>query len=136
MAQSKKVLEVIAVAVAMLEVAENAELSASVAKLEAIEDANGNTQEYKDLKVFVEQLQAEKAKIEDDAKKEKDAQKVIDDKKAQDELDAQKTSKKVEKTEKPNYAGVRMVGSKWYCKKDNYKQGFSTADECAEHFNE
>lgn len=34
-----------------------------------------------------------------------------------------------------NYAGVKQVGSFWYSSKDNYTKSFSTADECAKHFN-
>ena len=41
----------------------------------------------------------------------------------------------VEKPKKLNYAGIKMIGNKWYSIKDSYKKSFATADECASQFN-
>jgi len=121
MAKSKAVIATLATATALAGTIDNAELNASIEALEKEEDANGNTQEHKDLKDLLEAIEAQAD--ESGANGANGANGGADE-------DAKK-----EKSKKYNYDGVRMVGSKWYCKKDNYKKGFGTADECAEHFN-
>ena len=53
--------------------------------------------------------------------------------------DVKNNTEKDENVEKPtkklSYAGIKMIGNKWYSIKDNYKKSFATADECAKHFN-
>ena len=195
--KSKTVIALLATAVALAGTIENAELDTHIKALQDIDEANGNTQEYKDLKALLETIDAKKdADGANDAKDEdasdivvaimyatsnggklkdfksneqkeyleymiaqynvSDAEKTPKDVEAYNELveqlkvveqaiadakdeadeklEAEKNAKKV-KPKKLSYAGVRMIGSKWYCKQDNYKQGFSTADECAKHFN-
>ena len=114
MAKSRAVKDLLVTAIALASTIDNVELKAGVEALEAVEDANGNTQEYKDLKELVGTLEADA---------ENGAEAVEDANGAKDE------------PKKLDYAGVRMIGSKWHCAKDNYKKGFDTADECAEHFN-
>lgn len=118
MAKSKAVIATLATATALAGTIDNAELNASIEALEKEEDANGNTQEHKDLKDLLEAIEAQ-----------------ADESGANGANGGADEDAKKEKSKKYNYDGVRMVGSKWYCDKDKYKKCFSTADECAEHFN-
>ena len=59
MAQSKAVLAILATAVALAGTIENEVLNAGIEALKAETDANGNTQEYKDLKDLVATLEAQ-----------------------------------------------------------------------------
>ena len=59
MAQSKAVIAVLATAVALASTVDNAELNTSIEALQAETDANGNTQEYKDLKDLLEAIEAQ-----------------------------------------------------------------------------
>ena len=106
MAKTKAVLALLATAQAIFEVNQDERLKASIAELEALEDATHSTTEYKNLKDIVDELE----------------QNTGDD-------------KIVEKPKKLNYIGIKMIGNKWYSVKDKYKKSFATADECAKHFN-
>lgn len=106
MAKTKAVLALLATAQAIFEVNQDERLKASIAELEALEDATHSTTEYKNLKDIVDELE----------------QNTGDD-------------KIVEKPKKLNYTGIKMIGNKWYSVKDKYKKSFATADECAKHFN-
>ncbi|MDY0193660.1 MAG: hypothetical protein RBR93_09040 [Aliarcobacter butzleri] len=106
MAKTKAVLGLLATAQAIFEVNQDERLKASIAELEALEDATHSTTEYKNLKDIVDELE----------------QNTGDD-------------KIVEKPKKLNYTGIKMIGNKWYSVKDKYKKSFATADECAKHFN-
>lgn len=111
---TKVVKELIATANSLLEKVNDAELKDSIEALEFLgEDANGNSQEYKDLKEVVERI---KATLEKNTNN-----KTVE------------VSKK--KAKRLNYAGIKQIGSLWYSIKDNYRKPFSTADECAEYFN-
>jgi hypothetical protein len=82
-------------------------LKNAIANLEIAEEPTGNSVEYKELKKVIEDI--ENGVVE-----------------------------KEEKTTMTNaqlMKDVKMIGSKWYCKKDNYKKGFATAKECGTHFN-
>lgn len=135
MAKSKAVETLLATAIALAGTVENLELKTAIDELEALEDATHSNSEYKALKDLVEQIEDGGAGDEDaeaKAKAEKEAQEKLDaEKKAKADAEAQK--KPIKSAIK--YAGVKQIGAKWYCKKDNYKKGFATADECAEHFN-
>lgn len=115
MAKSKAVETLLATAVAIAGTVDNVELKTAIDALDALEDATHSNAEYKALKDIVDTIE------DADAKAKLEAQN------AQDKKPAKKNALK--------YAGVKMIGGKWYCKKDNYKQGFATADECAEHYN-
>ena len=144
MAQSKAVLTVLATAVALAGTIDNAELNASIEALKAQEDANGNTQEYKDLKDLLDAIDAQA-----NAGTDTGATPPADNGATQNGADAGTPTETPPaptptvdaqadapaEPKKYSYAGVRMIGSKWYCDKDKYKKGFSTANECAEHFN-
>ena len=132
MAQSKAVLTVLATAVALAGTIDNAELNASIEALKAQEDANGNTQEYKDLKDLLDAIDAQ-ANAGTDTGATPPADNGATQTPPAPTVDAQADAPAEPK--KYSYAGVRMIGSKWYCDKDKYKKGFSTANECAEHFN-
>ena len=106
MAKTKAVLALLATAQAIFEVNQDERLKASIAELEALENATHSTTEYKNLKDIVDELE----------------QNTGDD-------------KIVEKPKKLNYTGIKMIGNKWYSVKDKYKKSFATADECAKHFN-
>lgn len=113
MAKTKAVLALLATAQAIFEVNQDERLKASIAELEALEDATHSTTEYKNLKDIVDELE----------------QNTGDDKSNIGE------DKIVEKPKKLNYTGIKMIGNKWYSVKDKYKKSFATADECAKHFN-
>jgi len=193
MAQSKTVLALLATAVALASTIDNAELNASIEALKAQENANGNTQEYKDLKDLLDTIDAQANTGTDkgptppadkgptqngadtgtpptptvDGTDGADV-KTGDDGVTGDGADVQNGANAgtpqaqtqtdntddtqngatppaqngagtqngaVKKTKKLNYIGIKQIGSLWYSSKDNYKKSFSTADECAEHFN-
>lgn len=51
-------------------------------------------------------------------------------------IDALNAGNDTKKEKAPvSMAGIRMIGNQWHHKSDSYKKGFSTAQECAEHFN-
>jgi hypothetical protein len=50
-------------------------------------------------------------------------------------IDALDAGNDTKKEKAPGMAGIRMIGNQWHHKSDSYKKGFSTAQECAEHFN-
>lgn len=143
MAKSQAVITLLATAVALAEKVDNAELKDCIEALEFLgEDAKGNTQEYKDLKEVVEKIEAELADKTDgnddvDNTDTNNDDTGADDEDTQDDEadDAKVDTQKAVKKKRLNYAGVKQIGGMWYCKKDNYKKGFSTANECAEHFN-
>lgn len=112
---SKAVVTLLATAGALATKVEDAELTDCIEALEFLgEDANGNAQEYKDLKEVVTKLEAEQnADDEDDEPK--------------DET--------LKKAKKLSYMGIKQIGNLWYSSKDKYKKSFATADECAKHFN-
>lgn len=120
--KNELVAKLLATAVALLDTHnDNVELKDSIEALQFLGDeANGNSQEYKDLKGLVKTLQ--------------DTQKPTQDKSTQKKDDVEDTQKPTHK-KRLNYAGVKQIGGLWYCSKDNYKKQFATADECAIHFN-
>lgn len=121
---SKVVVDLLATAKALTEENENAELTDCIEALEFLgEDTDGRTQEYKDLKEVVEKLGGTNDDEDNDEQND-------NDKKDKTPLE---TKSKVKK--KLNYAGIKQVGSLWYSSKDKYFKSFSTADECAIHFN-
>lgn len=91
---------------------DNAELKESIEKLEALENPTHTNKEYVDLKKIVDSIEETKEEKPKETKEEKP--KVSNAK---------------------LFAGVKMIGNKYYCKKDGYKKGFATAKECGEHFN-
>lgn len=123
---SKVVIELLETAKALAVEVENAELTDCIEALEFLgEDADGRTQEYKDLKEVVEKLEG--ADDDDENKNEED------DNEEDDEVQLKDTE--VEAKKKLNYAGIKQIGSLWYSSKDKYKKSFATADECAINFN-
>jgi hypothetical protein len=105
MAKTRAVKELLATAVELTATIDNEELHAGIQELSVIEDANGSTPEFKDLRALVASLQ-------------------------DGSIGNTPTEPK-----KLDYSGVRMIGCKWYCEKDNYRKGCDSADECAEYFN-
>lgn len=106
MAKSKAVQTLLATAVALAGTIENEALNKAIGELEALEDAAHSNTEYKNLKDIMDEL-------ENNAGGDEPKQ----------------------KPKRLNYAGIRMIGNKWYSIKDKYKKSFATADECAKHFN-
>ena len=138
MAKTKAVLALLATAQAIFEVNQDERLKASIAELEALEDATHSTTEYKNLKDIVDELEQNtgddksnigKGKNEnnDDLNSNKDENNTGEQNTGDDKI--------VEKPKKLNYTGIKMIGNKWYSVKDKYKKSFATADECAKHFN-
>lgn len=112
MAKSKIVLALLVTAKELAEKLEAQEIEAkklgdAIDALDALEDATHSTTEYKNLKVIVDEY-------ENNTEKDENVEKP---------------------TKKLSYAGIKMIGNKWYSIKDNYKKSFATADECAIHFN-
>lgn len=89
---------------------ENATLKEAIKNLEEIENATHTNKEYLQLKKVVDEIEKPKEKKEEKEEKTKIANAKL-------------------------FAGVRMIGNKFYCKKDKYKKGFPTAKECGEYFN-
>jgi len=111
---SKALVELLATATDLSLTVNNPKLSAAIEAVEALGD-NGNMSapEAKELKTIVESLSEDEG----------------------DEGDKTPKENKPTPKERLNYAGVKQIGSLWYCKEDNYKKSFATADECAKHFN-
>jgi len=96
------------------------ELKDAIEALEYLgDDADGRSQEYKDLKEIVAKLK------EDDG--------AVGDAGANNGEGAKVEAKKEEPKQKLKYTGVKQIGSLWYCKKDKYTKPFTTADECARY---
>ena len=111
---TKAVMTLLATAIALLEQVNDAELKDSIEALEYLgEDADGKSQEYKDLKDVVERIEATLSK--------------------KTELPTAKDPKP--KAKRLNYIGIKQIGSLWYSVKDKYSKPFATADECAKHYN-
>lgn len=125
MSKSNAVTTLLATAIALASTVENDELKTAIDALDALEDATHSNGEYKTLKEIVEKIESETQGAGDIGDADADA-------KAQLEAQKQEAPKKKNAM---RYAGVKMIGGKWYCKKDNYKTGFATADECADHHN-
>lgn len=138
MAKTKAVLALLATAQAIFEVNQDERLKASIAELEALEDATHSTTEYKNLKDIVDELEQntgdDKSNIGEDKKENNND---LNSSKNENNTGEQNTGddKIVEKPKKLNYTGIKMIGNKWYSVKDKYKKSFATADECAKHFN-
>jgi len=139
MAKAKIVLALLVTAKALLEANENENLRKAIDELEILEDATHSTTEYKNLRTIVDELenntgddksnQNETKNVNnDDLKSNNEDEKKVDENNTGDETI-------IEKPKRLNYAGIKMIGSKWYSSKDNYKKSFATADECAMHFN-
>lgn len=118
---------------------DNPELKECIEALEYLgDDAKGTSQEYKDLKEIVEKIEAE---LDGDEEQEQkpytagDTQGDEGDTQGGDGDEEEKTEEKPKPKRKLKYVGIKQIGSMWYSIKDNYKTGFATADECAEHFN-
>ena len=136
MAKSKAVQALLATAVALAGTIENEALNKAIGELEALEDATHSNTEYKNLKDLVDELEndaggdnpkGDENTPNDETQKENQEQKTQVDDAGGDEPK--------EKPKRLNYAGIRMIGNKWYSIKDKYKKSFATADECAKHFN-
>lgn len=91
---------------------DNIELKEAISGLEGLENPTHTNAEYVQLKKIVNSLQEKK-----------------------EEKPKEKKEEKLKVSNAKLYAGVKMIGNKYYCKKDNYKKGFPTAKECGEHFN-
>jgi hypothetical protein len=139
---NKAVQTLLATAVALFATnGENAELKAGIDALETLgENAKHTHNEYKALKDVVDAIEIAGAGTGDTQTDEEkqaliDAQaKADEDAKLQAQADAQ--AKLDKKAKAPvSMAGIRMIGNQWHHKSDSYKKGFSTAQECAEHFN-
>lgn len=145
MAKSKIVLGLLVTAKELAEKLEAQEIEAkklgdAIDALDALEDATHSTTEYKNLKVIVDEYENNTEKDEVNQKDVNNTEKNDDNsdvEKKQD--DVKNNTEKDENVEKPtkklSYAGIKMIGNKWYSIKDNYKKSFATADECAIHFN-
>lgn len=135
MAKSKIVLALLVTAKLLAETSDNEILKTSIAELEALEDATHSTTEYKNLKAIVDEIENNAG---DDKSNQGENQDGLDSKDGEDNTgDENNTGDEiiVEKPKKLNYAGIKMIGNKWYSIKDSYKKSFATADECASHFN-
>ncbi len=134
---TQAVKDLIATATALAIYATSDELKGAVSALEALGDeAKGSTNEYKELKALVEKADGEKskeAKAEEARLKEEAEAKAKADAEAKAKADAEAKAEKPKK--KLKYKGIRQMGALWYSIEDNYTKSFSTADECAEHFN-
>lgn len=135
MAKSKIVLALLVTANLLAETSDNEVLKTSIAELEALEDATHSTTEYKNLKAIVDEIENNTG---DDKSNQGENQDGLDSKDGEDNTgDENNTGDEiiVEKPKKLNYAGIKMIGNKWYSIKDSYKKSFATADECASQFN-
>ena len=135
MAKSKIVLALLVTANLIAETNDNEILKTSIAQLEALEDATHSTTEYKNLKAIVDEIENNTG---DDKSNQGENQDGFDTKDDEDNTgDENNTGDEIviEKPKKLSYAGIKMIGNKWYSIKDNYKKSFATADECASHFN-
>jgi len=111
---TKAVIALLATAKGLSETVNDAELQDGIEALEFLGDeADGKSQEYKDLKDVVERIEATLA----------------------DKVGKSTSKDPAQKAERLNYMGIKQIGSLWYSAKDKYSKPFSTADECAEHFN-
>lgn len=131
---NKAVANLLAVAVALMaKDSENDELQAGIDALNALGDkATHSNGEYKSLKTMVEAVEEKAGSTGgEDEPKRQEVQKPKEPKE-------QKTPKepKGKKDVKYKMDGIRMIGSKYYSKKDGYKKAFGTAVECAKKFNE
>lgn len=124
----------------------NPDLADAIEALEFLKgEATANHQEYQILVDLVEMAKVDKGSLKKDGKNtiDPDAKDGSDDDKDQDDTklddaddaDGSDNSKKEEPKPKLSYAGIKMIGSFWYSKADNYNKRFSTADECAEYHN-
>jgi hypothetical protein len=136
MAKSKAVQTLLATAIALAGTIENEDLNKAIGKLEALEDATHSNTEYKNLKDLVDELENDAGG--DNPKGEESTQTdetPKDNKEKKTQVDDAGGNEPKEKPKRLNYAGIRMIGNKWYSIKDKYKKSFATADECAKHFN-
>jgi len=116
---TKAVTDLLTVAVALATVTGDAELQDAIEAVEFLGDeANGKSQEYKDLKAKVEELEA-----------------IENAKEPTPPTSTTQDTKNVAPVKTKNYMGIKMIGNRWYSMKDKYKKAFETADECADHFN-
>jgi hypothetical protein len=116
----------------------NTDLADAIEALEFLGDeATVNNQEYKDLVDLVKMVQDDKKPADKKPADKKPADKKPADKKPADKKPADKkpADKKPEKLKRLSMVGIRMIGSFWYSESDKYQKRFSTADECAKHFN-
>lgn len=137
---NKAVETLLATAVALLETnGENTELVTGIEELKALgENAKHTHGEYRALKDVVDAIEVNGA---GDTQTDEEKQALIDaqakaDEEARAQEEADKKAKADAQEKKPlSMAGIRMIGNQWHHKSDNYKKGFTTAQECAEHFN-
>lgn len=126
MAKSEVVVALLEKAVELAKTNNDVDLADGIEMLEALgEDADGRTQEYKDLKEVVSNIEnglnGDGSEIEDEEEK------------ARLEAEANGAKNETVQTEKKKYNlfGIKEIGSLWYSEKDNYKTGFKTVEECA-----
>lgn len=141
MAKSKIVLALLVTANLIAETNDNEILKTSIAQLEALEDATHSTTEYKNLKAIVDEIENNTGDDKSNQGENQDGLDTKDDEQKKDDEDNTGDENNtgdeivIEKPKKLSYAGIKMIGNKWYSIKDNYKKSFATADECASHFN-
>ena len=115
----KTMITLLASAVALLELGENAVLSEKIDAFKALGDGVTETDvEAVALKETVDTIKAEEKTKADEAKAEA--------KRLADEAKANQAS-----AEPKHFMGIKMIGNLFYSKEDNYKTGFATAKECA-----
>mgnify|MGYP003957552879 CR=1 FL=1 len=136
MAKSDVVVALLATAVALAETNNDVELADGIEMLEALgDDAKGNTQEYKDLKEVVENIEnglnGDGSEIEDEDEKARLEAEAQEKARLEAEADGAKNEKKSKKAKKYNLFGIKQIGGLWYSEKDAYKTGFKTVEECA-----
>ena len=136
MAKSEVVVALLEKAVELAKTNNDVDLADGIEMLEALgEDADGRTQEYKDLKEVVSNIEnglnGDGSEIEDEEEKERLEAEAQE--KARLEAEANGAKNETVQTEKKKYNlfGIKQIGSLWYSEKDNYKTGFKTVEECA-----
>jgi|LGOV01.1.fsa_nt_gb hypothetical protein len=134
---NKAVKALLAVAIILAEKhGENSELKTGIEALQALgENATHSNSEYTSLKAITDAIEVADGKPNagDDAKE------PTRTPNPKQKKDTKKDTKKVEDAgEDVRYKmdGIRMIGSKYYSKKDGYKESFGTAVECAKKFND
>lgn len=155
MAKSKAVENKLIEAKELATKVNNEELNKAIEALEALEDATHTNKEYKTLKDLVDTLESTVddagAETNTETETETETKGGGDDtgdagvgadtgagaevETSNDDAEVDNTEVKEEPKKRLDYTGIKMIGAKWYCKKDGYKKGFGTANECAEHFN-
>lgn len=112
------------------------DLADAIEALEFLKDeATANNQEYKDLVDLVGMVKTDKANTRQSAVKPDAKDESSSKPDGANDGDESGEDGKPTKEKKLNYGGIRMIGSFFYSKKDHYQKGFSTADECAKHYN-